>query len=249
MASLRSQISHHCASGKSSGSSMRTDRRAPSAIESIRATSASFLGRPPSVACLVFVADRGAVSSVRHFSILLRKYCSARIGTKTVTEAQSGHADFSVVLVYDVSRWGRFLDADESAYHEYVCRKAGINVHYPAEQFVNDGSPISTLVKTVKRTMAAEYSRELSVKVFAGQCRLIELGYRQGGMAGYGLRRQLIAMDGTAKGLLARGEQKSFQTDRVVSCQVQMTNSLLLEKCSMPLHHNGADRIADRTIS
>jgi len=26
--------------------------------------------------------------------------------------------------------------------------------------------------------MAGEYSRELSAKVFAGQCRLIELGYR-----------------------------------------------------------------------
>jgi hypothetical protein len=29
--------------------------------------------------------------------------------------------------------------------------------------------------------MAGEYSRELSVKVFAGQCRLVELGFRQGG--------------------------------------------------------------------
>lgn len=135
---------------------------------------------------------------------------------RLLAEAESGHADFSVVLVYDVSRWGRFLDADESAYHEYVCRRAGINVHYPAEQFVNDGSPMSTLVKAVKRTMAAEYSRELSVKVFAGQCRLIERGYRQGGAAGYGLRRQLVAMDGTSKGLLARGQQKSFQTDRVI---------------------------------
>jgi hypothetical protein len=28
--------------------------------------------------------------------------------------------------------------------------------------------------------MAGEYSRELSAKVFAGQCRLIELGFRQG---------------------------------------------------------------------
>ncbi len=135
---------------------------------------------------------------------------------KLLAEAESGHADFSVVLVYDVSRWGRFLDADESAYHEYVCRRAGIAVHYPAEQFKNDGSPISTLIKAVKRTMAAEYSRELSVKVFAGQCRLIELGYRQGGMAGYGLRRQLVAMDGTPKELLTRGQQKSFQTDRVI---------------------------------
>jgi len=135
---------------------------------------------------------------------------------KLLADVESGDADFSVVLVYDVSRWGRFLDADESAYHEYICRRAGKNVHYAAEQFKNDGSPISTLIKAVKRTMAAEYSRELSVKVFAGQCRLIELGYRQGGVAGYGLRRRLIAMDGKDKGTLLRGEHKSLQTDRVI---------------------------------
>jgi hypothetical protein len=40
--------------------------------------------------------------------------------------------------------------------------------------------------------MAGEYSRELSAKVFAGQCRLIELSFRQGGHAGYGLRRRLV---------------------------------------------------------
>jgi len=131
-------------------------------------------------------------------------------------QAESGRADFSVVLVYDVSRWGRFQDVDESAYHEYICRRAGINVHYCAEQFENDGSPISNLIKSVKRTMAGEYSRELSVKVFAGQCRLIELGYRQGGPAGYGLRRQLVAMDGTFKEILSRGQQKCIQTDRVI---------------------------------
>lgn len=135
---------------------------------------------------------------------------------RLLNDVETGQADFSVVLVYDISRWGRFLDSDESAYHEYVCRRAGINVHYPAEQFKNDGSPVSTLIKAVKRTMAAEYSRELSVKVFAGQCRLIELGFRQGGMAGYGLRRHLVAMDGTDKGILSRGEHKSLQTDRVI---------------------------------
>jgi hypothetical protein len=32
--------------------------------------------------------------------------------------------------------------------------------------------------------MAGEYSRELSVKVFAGQANLIRLGYRQGGQPG-----------------------------------------------------------------
>ena len=98
-----------------------------------------------------------------------------------IRDVESGRADFQVILVYDVSRWGRFQDADESAYYEYVCRRVGIQVAYCAEQFENDGSPVSTIVKGVKRAMAGEYSRELSAKVFAGQCRLIELGFRQGG--------------------------------------------------------------------
>jgi DNA invertase Pin-like site-specific DNA recombinase len=135
---------------------------------------------------------------------------------KLLRDVEAGVTDFSEVLVYDVSRWGRFLDVDESAYYEYVLKRANIRVHYCAEQFENDGSLSSALLKTIKRTMAGEYSRELSVKVFAGQCRLIELGYRQGGPAGYGLRRQLVDRDGTEKALLKRGERKSLQTDRVI---------------------------------
>ena len=100
-----------------------------------------------------------------------------------IADVEAGRADFTVILVYDVSRWGRFQDSDESAYYEYLCKRAGIEVHYCAEQFENDGGPTSTIIKSVKRAMAGEYSRELSSKVFKGQCRLIELGYRQGGMA------------------------------------------------------------------
>src|ERR1700727_1655678 len=39
-------------------------------------------------------------------------------------DAQSGHAYFRHILVYDVSRWGRFQDTDESAHYEYICKKA-----------------------------------------------------------------------------------------------------------------------------
>ncbi|MCL4069367.1 recombinase family protein [Pseudomonas sp. GX19020] len=133
-----------------------------------------------------------------------------------IADVESGAAEFSVILVYDVTRWGRFQDTDESAYYEYRCRKAGMQVAYCAEQFENDGSPTSTIVKSLKRAMAGEYSRELSVKVFAGQCRLIELGYRQGGPAGFGLRRALLNERGEVKTELKRGEHKSLQTDRVI---------------------------------
>jgi DNA invertase Pin-like site-specific DNA recombinase len=133
-----------------------------------------------------------------------------------IDDVQAGDPGFTIILVYDVSRWGRFQDADESAYYEYICKRAGIGVHYCAEQFENDGSPVSTIVKGVKRAMAGEYSRELSAKVFAGQCRLIEHGFRQGGPAGYGLRRVLVDQSRTPKAGLARGEHKSIQTDRVI---------------------------------
>jgi hypothetical protein len=85
-----------------------------------------------------------------------------------------------------------------------------------AEQFENDGSPVSTIVKGVKRAMAGEYSRELSTKVFIGQCRLIELGFRQGGHAGYGYRRVMIDQAGEFKGELKHGERKCISTYRVV---------------------------------
>ena len=131
-------------------------------------------------------------------------------------EVTSGTAEFRTVLVYDVSRWGRFQDTDESAYYEYTCKRAHVQVHYCAEDFENDGTMVSTLLKHIKRSMAGEYSRELSKKVFAGQARMVERGYRQGGPAGYGLRRQLISSDGKIKGVLKFGERKSIQSDRVV---------------------------------
>ena len=43
-----------------------------------------------------------------------------------IADVQNGAADFTAILVYDVSRWGRFQDADESAYYEYICKRAGI---------------------------------------------------------------------------------------------------------------------------
>ena len=142
---------------------------------------------------------------------------SGRAGLQTLLDdVREGRADSSLILVYDVSRWGRFQNADESAYYEYLCKRSGIAIEYCTDGFENDGSPVATIVKGVKRAMAGEYSRQLSAKVFAGQCRLIELGYRQGGPPGFGLRRQLIDDAGTPKARLSRGEHKSIQTDRVV---------------------------------
>src|SRR4051812_29793213 len=39
-----------------------------------------------------------------------------------------GEADYALILVYDVSRWGRFQDTDEAAHYEFLCRQAGVGV-------------------------------------------------------------------------------------------------------------------------
>lgn len=135
---------------------------------------------------------------------------------RLLNDIENGQAGFTALLVYDVSRWGRFQDPDEAASYELRCRRAGVQVHYCAEQFENDGSIGSSIIKTVKRAMAGEYSRELSVKVFAGQANLIRLGFRQGGPAGFGLRRMLVDQAGQEKGQLGPGEHKSIATDRVI---------------------------------
>ena len=39
----------------------------------------------------------------------------------------AGTASYRAILVYDVSRWGRFQDTDESAHYEFVCKSAGVS--------------------------------------------------------------------------------------------------------------------------
>lgn len=128
----------------------------------------------------------------------------------------SGHAEFQTILVYDVSRWGRFQDSDESAHYEYLCRKAGVGVVYCAEQFANDGSITAAVLKNIKRAMAGEFSRELSVKVFAGQRRLASKGYHIGGSAGFGLRRVLLDEEGKPISELKFGQWKAIQSQHVI---------------------------------
>ncbi len=164
--------------------------------------------------------------AVRHGMRIVRTYTDSgksglnlkgRSGLQALMhDVKQFNPPFSAVLVYDVSRWGRFPDPDEAAVYEHMCKSRGIRVIYCAEPFNNDGSLPSTVFIGIKRSMAAEYSRELSVKVFAGACNIVQHGYRQGGAPGFGLRRQLIDEQHNVKGLLSRGEKKSIQTDRVV---------------------------------
>ena len=126
-----------------------------------------------------------------------------------------GNCPYRSILVYDVSRWGRFQDPDEAAHYEFLCKTAGVQVHYCAEHFGNDTYLPNVVLKALKRVMAGEYSRELSDKVFAALIRLARDGYRPGSYAGYGLRRMLLSADKTPKGQLLPGERKNVTNERV----------------------------------
>src|SRR5258706_2722747 len=140
-----------------------------------------------------------------------------RVGLRQLLQdVVSGTATYRAILVYDVSRWGRLQDTDESAHYEFLCKSAGVPVHYCAEIFANDGSLPSLIMKALKRTMAGEYSRELGVRILAGLKRLANLGFKQGGRPGYGLRRMLVSPSGVPKQVLAFGERKGIASDRVI---------------------------------
>src|SRR5271154_6183184 len=166
-----------------------------------------------------------AYASLHAFEIVQTYTDNARSGVslknrpglqQLLRDVVSGTHAFQAILVYDVSRWGRFQDTDEPAHYEFLCKSAGVPVHYCAETFANDGTLPSLIMKALKRTMAGEYSRELGVKVLDGQMRLARLGFKQGGVPGYGLRRMLVSPDRHPKQQLDFGERKSIATDRVI---------------------------------
>jgi DNA invertase Pin-like site-specific DNA recombinase len=164
-------------------------------------------------------------ASEREFSIVKTYIDAAKSGLalknrsglkQLLKDVVEGDVTFKAILVYDVSRWGRFQDADESAHYEYLCKSAGVPVHYCAESFENDNSMPGLIMKTLKRTMAGEYSRELSVKTRTGLARLAQKGFKPGGLAPYGLRRMLLDSAGKPKKLLVSGDRKCIATERVV---------------------------------
>ena len=104
-----------------------------------------------------------------------------------MSDVARGEKSFNAILVYDISRWGRFQDADEAAYYEFLCKKVGYHVHYCAELFHNDNAMPNVIMKALKRVMASEYSRELSHKVFDAEREMVKRGFWAGSQPGYGV--------------------------------------------------------------
>ena len=78
-------------------------------------------------------------------------------------------------------------------------------------------SNIADRIMTLLRDeSASDYCRQLSQKVWVGQCNLVTKGFRQGGVAGFGFRRMLLDETGNPKQELTMGQRKSLLTERVI---------------------------------
>ena len=103
-----------------------------------------------------------AYASARGFEVVRTDSNPARSGLDLkrrpglqalIDDVTGDRAVDKAILVFDVSRWGGFQDTDEAACYDFLCKRAGIQVHYCAEPFSNDGSLSSTFLKLVKRRL------------------------------------------------------------------------------------------------
>lgn len=124
--------------------------------------------------------------------------------------------NFDYVFVLDVTRWGRFQDPDEAAYWEMQCKKRGMQVIYISKGFPREEERLLTSLETsIGRYMAAEYSRQLSDKVWHGSVKVSEQGFSAGGTAPYGYNRVLFDENKQRIGVLQPGAHKVIANQRV----------------------------------
>ncbi len=131
-------------------------------------------------------------------------------------DVESGRNDYRIVLYLDDSRWGRFVDSREAEFYRMQLDRKGVICQACDKPLTMTSSLADRIMTMLKDESASDYCRQLSQKVFIGQCNLVLKGYRQGGPAGFGLRRMLLDEYGKPKQELAIGQRKSLQTERVV---------------------------------
>jgi len=123
---------------------------------------------------------------------------------------------FDYVFVLDWTRWGRWQDTDEAAYWTFICKKHGKQVVYIKVGFPEEEHKLlSSLETSIGRYMAAEYSRQLSDKVWYGSIKVSEQGFSAGGTAPYGYNRVLFDEHKQRIGVLKPGEHKVIANQRV----------------------------------
>jgi len=127
--------------------------------------------------------------------------------------------DFKYILCLDVSRFGRFQDIDLSAQYSAECTRNGKKVVYITIGLPRENDSFQPVYVQFERFRAAEYSKELSVKVWRGCMKIAEQGYWAGGSPPYGLRRLLLDEKREPVHVMEPGQRKSIQNQRITLVQ------------------------------
>lgn len=135
--------------------------------------------------------------------------------TEMMDEWVKTRSDFTYILCLDVSRWGRFQDIDLSAQFSAECRKHNKQVIYTTIGKPREDDPLYPVYVQFERFRAAQYSRELSDKVWRGCMKISEQGYWPGGPPPYGLKRLLLDEKREPLHPLEPGQRKGIQNQRV----------------------------------
>ncbi len=107
-------------------------------------------------------ADERCFRLVRHYvddGVSGTSSAGRRAFQRLITDAQRPDRGFSLVICYDVKRFGR-VDNDEAGHYRWVLRQYGVSVVYVAGGFA--GGPLDDLICPVKQWQPREESRDLS---------------------------------------------------------------------------------------
>ncbi len=133
-----------------------------------------------------------------------------------IDDVEQGRNVYTIVLYLDASRWGRFLDSREAEYHRMRLERKNVVCQSCEKPLTLTNNIADRIMTLFQDESASDYCRQLSQKVWAGQCNLVAKGFRQGGVAGFGLRRMLLDETGNPKQELTMGQRKSLLTERVI---------------------------------
>ncbi len=189
---------------------------------------------------------------------ILREFCDDAISGKTVEArpsfqsmlefARNNKGSECTLLVYDVSRFGRFDNPKEATYWEFELERNGIKVHYVTEGFSNDGSLGTYITKVVKDAEASEYIKKLSKLTKRGIQSCAERGYWTASQAPYGYVRAVIdPKTGGIELILKPGERRAIRGNRIKLVPDNSEKVTILKKifdlyCN---HEQGLFSIAD----
>lgn len=133
-----------------------------------------------------------------------------------IDDVEQGRSTYNIVLYLDESRWGRFVDSREAEFHRMRLERKNVLCQSCEKPLVVTSNIADRIMTLLRDESASDYCRQLSQRVWVGQCNLVAKGFRQGGVAGFGLRRMLLDEEGSPKQELTMGQRKSLLTERVI---------------------------------